>query len=88
MSVLVCERRSVLGGAAITEELFAGFKYSRASYLAGLLRPKVIKELDLMRSPSFPKGIKYYQRDPSSFTPTLMSGFGVVLDDDFGWLKT
>ena len=39
--VLVLERRHVVGGAAVTEELVPGFKFSRASYLAGLLRPKV-----------------------------------------------
>ena len=39
--MLLLERRNVLGGAAVTEELVDGFKFSRASYLAGLLRPKV-----------------------------------------------
>lgn len=41
------ERRHVIGGAAVTEEIIPGFKFSRASYLAGLLRPKVIQELEL-----------------------------------------
>lgn len=41
LDVLVLERRHVVGGAAITEEIIPGFKFSRASYLAGLLRPQV-----------------------------------------------
>lgn len=39
----------MVGGAAITEEIFPGFKFSRAAYLAGLLRPQVIEDLDLNR---------------------------------------
>src|SRR6188472_1253708 len=46
-SVLVLERRHVLGGAAVTEEIFAGFKYSVCSYVVSLLRPEIIRELDL-----------------------------------------
>ena len=45
--VLVLERRHVLGGAAVTEELYPGFKYSVCSYVVSLLRPEVIRELDL-----------------------------------------
>jgi len=45
--VLVLERRHVVGGAAVTEELVPGFKFSRASYLAGLLRPQIIKDFEL-----------------------------------------
>src|SRR5216110_4000425 len=45
--VLVCERRHVLGGAAVTEEVFPGFKFSVASYVVSLLRPEIIRELDL-----------------------------------------
>ncbi len=47
--VLVLERRYVLGGAAVTEEIFPGFKYSVASYVVSLLRPEIIRELDLPR---------------------------------------
>jgi len=48
-SVLVCERRHVLGGAAVTEEVFPGFKFSVASYVVSLLRPEIIRDLDLPR---------------------------------------
>jgi phytoene dehydrogenase-like protein len=63
--VLVLERRHCVGGAAVTEEIVPGFKFSRASYLAGLLRPKIIEDLELEKY-----GFKYLVRNPSSFTPT------------------
>src|SRR2546423_2059077 len=47
--VLVLERRHVLGGAAVTEEIFPGFKFSVCSYVVPLLRPEIIRELDLPR---------------------------------------
>ena len=43
------ERRHVLGGAAVTEEVFPGFKFSVCSYVVSLLRPEIIRELDLPR---------------------------------------
>src|SRR5512146_1355577 len=48
-SVVVLERRHVLGGAAVTEEVFPGFKFSVCSYVVSLLRPEIIRELDLPR---------------------------------------
>jgi phytoene dehydrogenase-like protein len=45
--VLVLEQRHVLGGAAVTEEIYPGFKYSVCSYVVSLLRPEVIRELEL-----------------------------------------
>jgi phytoene dehydrogenase-like protein len=47
--VLVLERRHVVGGATVTEEIFPGFKYSVCSYVVSLLRPEVIRELELTR---------------------------------------
>src|SRR5207247_2507336 len=44
--VLVLERRHVLGGAAVTEEVFPGFRFSVASYVVSLLRPEIIRDLD------------------------------------------
>jgi len=46
-SVLVLERRHILGGAAVSEEIFPGFTYSVCSYVVSLLRPEVIQELNL-----------------------------------------
>jgi len=44
-SVLVLERRHILGGAAVSEEVFPGFTYSVLSYVVSLLRPEVIQDL-------------------------------------------
>jgi phytoene dehydrogenase-like protein len=46
---LVLERRPVLGGAAVTEQIFPGFKFSVFSYVVSLLRPEIIRDLDLPR---------------------------------------
>jgi phytoene dehydrogenase-like protein len=43
----VLERRHVLGGAAVTEEVFPGYKFSVCSYVVSLLRPEIIRDLDL-----------------------------------------
>jgi phytoene dehydrogenase-like protein len=47
--VLVLERRHLVGGAAVTEEVFKGFRFSVCSYVVSLLRPEIIRELDLPR---------------------------------------
>ncbi|UMM30411.1 hypothetical protein L5515_012306 [Caenorhabditis briggsae] len=62
--VCVLERRHVLGGAAVTEEIVPGFRFSRASYLLSLLRPVVMQELNLKKF-----GLRYHIRNPNSFTP-------------------
>ncbi len=49
LKVVVVERRNVLGGATVTEEVYPGFKFSVASYVVSLLRPEIIRELDLVR---------------------------------------
>jgi len=47
--VLVLERRHLLGGASVTEEIFPGFRFSVFSYVVSLMRPEIIRELDLPR---------------------------------------
>ncbi len=47
--VLVLERRHVLGGAAVSEEIHPGFTFSVCSYVVSLFRPRIIRELDLAR---------------------------------------
>jgi phytoene dehydrogenase-like protein len=47
--VLVLERRHLVGGAAVTEEIIPGFKFSVCSYVVSLLRPEIIRDLDLPR---------------------------------------
>ena len=48
-SVLVLEQRERVGGAAVTEEIFPGFKFTVFSYVVSLLRPEIIRDLDLPR---------------------------------------
>ena len=67
LSICVIENRDVIGGAAVTEEIVPGFKFSRASYLLSLFRPVILNDLDLMRHGM----LKFYKRDPSSYTPIL-----------------
>src|SRR3954468_8842374 len=45
--VVVLERRPMVGGAAVSEEIFPGFKFSVFSYVVSLLRPEIIRDLDL-----------------------------------------
>jgi phytoene dehydrogenase-like protein len=49
LRVCVLERRSVVGGAATTEEVWPGYRVSTASYVMGLLQPKIILDLELAR---------------------------------------
>src|SRR5437879_9857829 len=64
MRVLVLERRELVGGACVTEALWPGFKVSTASYVNSLLRPEIIRDLELSRY-----GFELLPRSPSSFTP-------------------
>jgi len=76
LETLVVERRPLLGGACVTEELWPGYKVSRAAYVVGLLRPAVIRELELERH-----GLQLLRRDPSSYTP-LADGRGLLMGSD------
>src|SRR3989441_9132913 len=69
--VLVCERRHVLGGAAVTEEVFPGSNFSVCSYVVSLLRPEIIRELTLPRH-----GLEILPLD-GTFTP--------MPDGDYLW---
>ena len=60
---LVLERRHIVGGAAVSEELFPGFTYTVCSYVVSLLRPEVIRELELSKH-----GLHIMPHD-SSFVP-------------------
>ena len=43
--VLVLERRPVVGGPAVTEEIFPGFKFMTGAYVISLFRPEIMREL-------------------------------------------
>jgi len=80
LRTLVLERRGILGGAAVTEELWPGYRLSRAAYVVGLLRPSVVSELRLAD-----RGLLLLPRRPSSFTPDpegpgLLLGSGTSSD--------
>jgi phytoene dehydrogenase-like protein len=62
--VLVLEARDRVGGACVTEETWPGFKVSTAAYVASLVRPEIVRDLELKRH-----GYALLRRDPSSFTP-------------------
>lgn len=47
--VLVLERRYLVGGASVTEEIFPGFKYTVFSYVVSLLRPEIVRDLQLAK---------------------------------------
>jgi phytoene dehydrogenase-like protein len=47
--VLVVEKRQVLGGAAVSEEIVPGFTFSTFSYVVSLFRPHIIRQLDLVK---------------------------------------
>ena len=64
LSVRVLERRSVVGGAAVTEEFHPGFRNSSASYTVSLLNPKVIRDLKLHEH-----GLRIVERPFSNFLP-------------------
>ena len=47
LKTLILERRYLVGGATVSEELYPGFKYTVCSYVISMLRPEVIRELEL-----------------------------------------
>ena len=64
LSVTVLERRHIVGGAAVTEEFFPGFRNSIAAYTVSLLHPKVIRDLDLATH-----GLRIVERKLLNFLP-------------------
>ncbi|HKZ91376.1 MAG TPA: NAD(P)/FAD-dependent oxidoreductase, partial [Candidatus Limnocylindrales bacterium] len=70
LRTLVLERREMLGGATLTQEVFPGFRFSVVSYVVSLLRPEIIRDLQLPRH-----GLHILPLD-GTFTP---------LDGDYLW---
>src|SRR3546814_1431083 len=64
LKVRVLERRNVVGGAAVTEEFFPGFRNSVASYTVSLLNPRVIADLRLAEH-----GLRVVERPYANFLP-------------------
>jgi phytoene dehydrogenase-like protein len=61
--VLVLEARDVVGGACVSEELIPGAQWSSCAFIAGLLRPEIVADLELKRF-----GLEMYQSDVLSFS--------------------
>ncbi|MGH7199389.1 MAG: phytoene desaturase family protein, partial [Planctomycetaceae bacterium] len=74
--VLVVERRHLVGGACVTEELWPGFKISTAAYVVSLLLTEIERDLELAKH-----GYRVLRRSPSSFTP-LEDGRYLLLGPD------
>ena len=81
LRVLVLERRPVVGGACVTEEIFPGFKVSTAAYVTSLFREQIVRELRLRDY-----GFEVLARNPSSFTP-LPDGRSLTLGPDPEWTR-
>ncbi|HEY2592681.1 MAG TPA: NAD(P)/FAD-dependent oxidoreductase, partial [Chloroflexota bacterium] len=64
--VLVLERRSLVGGACVTEEVFPGYRVSTAAYLVSLMQERVVRDLELRRF-----GYDVLPKDPAYFAPYL-----------------
>jgi phytoene dehydrogenase-like protein len=75
LRTLILERRHLVGGAAITEELRPGFKFTTFSYALSLLRPEIIHELDLVAHGFMPLLM------PSTFCP-MENGDSLVMGQD------
>jgi phytoene dehydrogenase-like protein len=76
LRVCVLERRPVLGGAAVTEELWPGRRVSRASYVVSMLQPKVVADLELARF-----GFEAIPLDPE-FATFAADGQPILLPND------
>jgi phytoene dehydrogenase-like protein len=76
LSVAVFERRSIVGGAAVTEEFHPGFRNSTASYTVSLLHPKVIADLRLAAH-----GLEIVERPVANFLP-LSEGDAIAVGGD------
>ena len=76
LRTMVLERRPIVGGASVTEEVFPGVHFSRLAYSAGLLRPEIIAELELPRF-----GYEAYPFDPQFFLP-FPDGDSILLWND------
>src|SRR5512140_3448765 len=61
--VLVLERRDLVGGCSVTEEVWPGFRVSTAAYLTSLLSEKIVRDLDLPRF-----GYQVDAKDPAFFS--------------------
>src|ERR1051325_1663995 len=61
--VLVLERRELLGGGAVTEEIWPGYRVSTGAYLTSLMQERIVRELELEKH-----GYQVDAKDPAFFS--------------------
>jgi phytoene dehydrogenase-like protein len=76
LRTIVLERRPVIGGATLSQEIWPGYRVSVASYVCSLFDPQIISDLNLAAY-----GYEAYRKDPASFTP-LQDGQSLLLGSD------
>src|SRR5438067_12408435 len=74
--VVVLERRGLVGGASVTEEVWPGYRVSTAAYVVALLQPRIVRDLELPRF-----GYRVHPLDPAYFLP-FPDGRSMLLWED------
>jgi phytoene dehydrogenase-like protein len=75
--VLVLERRGIVGGAAVTEEPYSGFRYTTCAYSPGIFQNSVVDDLKLNKY-----GYETIEFDPVMFAPSIESDPLIFWKDD------
>lgn len=76
LKVVVFEKRGIVGGAAITEEVWKGYKVSRLSYAYSLFDPQIVKDLKLAEH-----GLRVVSTDPDLFVPFPDGKYAFIWED-------
>src|SRR6267154_2768405 len=79
--ILMLERRHLVGGACVTEEVFPSYKVSTAAYVNSLFRKQIVRDLKLASY-----GFAVLERSPSSFSP-FPDGRSLLLGPDADWTQ-
>ena len=77
LRVRILERRTIVGGAAVTEEFHPGYRNSTASYTVGLLAPGIIRDLRLKSH-----GLRFIPRPVANFLPLSETDSLTIFNDD------
>lgn len=76
IGVAVFEKRAIVGGAAITEEVWKGYKVSRLSYAYSLFDPQIVRDLRLAEH-----GLQVVSTDPDLFVPFPDGEYAFIWED-------
>ena len=83
--VLVVEKRHLVGGATVTEEIYPGFKFTVFSYVVSLLRPEIIEELEGVRRGPYAGAVGYFGFNGNM--DTCITIRTIVMQDDVAYLQ-